>query len=175
MPTRPAFLRRFDRTLRAITLIAGGVTLTAMTGLSVFNVLIMRKGLNAPIQGAEDILILMLVVVVAISIPFGARAGAHIEIEMLEPVMSPMIARVSLVLMKMLGFALLVVMAWRLWESGTAAERFGETTQQLLISYEPFYYVLAVSIGLYAIVLLIEIGLLLTGRDLGHHSLGGDV
>jgi hypothetical protein len=48
-------------------------------------------------------------------------------------------------------------MSWRLWHSGQNAERFGETTQQLLISYQPFYYLLSISILLYAIVLLIDI------------------
>jgi hypothetical protein len=48
-------------------------------------------------------------------------------------------------------------MSWRLWESGTKADKFGESTQQLLISYEPFYYLLSVSIGLYAVFLLLDI------------------
>ena len=40
----------------------------------------------------------------------------------------------------MLGF-----MGWRLWHAGGMASKFGETTQQLLISFEPFYYLLSVS------------------------------
>ena len=59
-----------------------------MTGFSVWNVLIMRKALNSPIVGAEDLLILSLVVIVALSIPLGARTGAHIEIEVFESRMS---------------------------------------------------------------------------------------
>jgi hypothetical protein len=39
--------------------------------------------------------------------------------------------------------------------------KFGETTQQLLISYEPFYYMLSVSTLLYFIVLLTDIWQLL--------------
>lgn len=174
MPRQPAILQGFDRVLKAITLIVGGATLAGMALFSVFNVLIMRKALNNPIQGAEDLLILALVVVVAVSIPFGARSGAHIEIEMLEPYMSPAVSRVSLIIVKVAGFALLVIMSWRLWASGSAAERFGETTQQLLISYEPFYYLLSVSIATYAVVLLIEIGQLLRGQKLRTLDFGGD-
>lgn len=146
-----------DRVLIWISLICGSITLAFMTVFSVVNVLVMRKALNSPIQGAEDLLLLSLVVVVALSIPFGARTGAHIEIEVLEPWMSPGFAKWSMVFVKLLGVGLLAVMSWRLWESGGSAVRFGESTQQLLISYEPFYYLLSVAIGLYAIILILDI------------------
>ena len=153
MSTKSNFLFLFDSVLKYIALIAGGLTLACMTSLSVWNVLIMRKALNSPIIGAEDVLILLLVTVVAISIPLGART----EIELLEPYMSARFSKWSLILIKLLGFCLLTIMSWRLWHSGQNAERFGETTQQLLISYQPFYYLLSISILLYAIVLLIDI------------------
>ena len=76
--------------------------------------------------------------------------------------------------MKVLGVALLIIMAWRLWHAGQSASRFGETTQQLLISYEPFYYVLAASVALYAVVLVIEIGQLLRNKETVNIRLNGD-
>ena len=163
-----------DRILLWVSLIGGGSALVFMTGLSVWNVLVMRKALNAPITGAEDILILVLVVIVALSIPLGARTGAHIEIEVLESRMSAAFAKWSMILMKVLGVALLIIMAWRLWHAGQSASRFGETTQQLLISYEPFYYVLAASVALYAVVLVIEIGQLLRNKETVNIRLNGD-
>ncbi len=139
----------------------GGTTLAAMTAYSVFNVLIMRKALNSPIIGAEDLLILSLVLIVALSIPFGARTGAHIEIEVLESRMTAGFAKWSKILVKALGAVLLVIMAWGLWHAGGSAAKFGETTQQLLISYEPFYYLLSISMAVYAMVLLLDIWQLL--------------
>jgi len=153
----PAVIRAIDKVLLWVSLITGGLTLAFMTVFCVFNVLIMRKAINSPIQGAEDILLLSLVVIVALSVPFGARTGAHIEIEVLESRMSKAFAKWSKVFVKILGIALLGFMSWRLWESGTKADKFGESTQQLLISYEPFYYLLSISIGLYAIFLLFDI------------------
>lgn len=135
--------------------------LAFMTVFSFVNVVIMRKTLNSPIQGAEDLLALSLVVIVALSVPFGARTGAHIEIEVLESRMSKAFAKWSMIFVKLLGVALLATMSWRLWESGTKAVKFGETTQQLLISFEPFYYLLAISIGLYALILVLDIWQLL--------------
>ena len=145
-----------------------------MTGFSVWNVLVMRKALNSPIIGAEDLLILSLVVIVALAIPLGARTGAQIEIEILESRMSAGFAKWSMVLVKLLGAALLVVMAWRLWHAGQNADRFGETTQQLLISFEPFYYLLAVSVAFYAVVLALDIGQLLRTNRVVSLRIGGD-
>jgi TRAP-type C4-dicarboxylate transport system permease small subunit len=150
-----------DKLLAVIALVGGGLTLVFLTGLSVFNVLVMRKALNAPIKGAEDLLVLALVVLVAFAIPFGARIGAHIEIEVLENAMSKGFARVSLFAMKVLGVVILALMCWKLWDSGRNAAEFGESSQTLLISFTPFYYVLSVWVGLYAVVLLLEIWQLL--------------
>ena len=150
-----------DRVLTWLSLALGGATLAFMTLFAVWNVLVMRKALNSPIKGAEDLLILTLVVIVAISVPLEARTGAHIEIEVLESSMSKAFAKWSMIAVKVLGVALLTTMSWRLWHAGLSASKFGETTQQLLISYGPFYYVLAISIGLYAVILLLDIWQLL--------------
>jgi TRAP-type C4-dicarboxylate transport system permease small subunit len=150
-------LKWVDQILIWVSLTCGGIALAFMTFYSVFNVLIMRKALNSPIQGAEDLLALSLVVIVALSIPFGARTGAHIEIEVLESRMSRAFAKWSMIFVKLLGICLLAIMSWRLWEAGTKAVKFGETTQQLLISYEPFYYLLSIAVGLYALVIVLDI------------------
>lgn len=170
----PGVTGLLDAVLTWVALIGGGLTLAFMTGFSVWNVLVMRKALNTPIVGAEDLLILSLVAIVALAIPFGARSGAHIEIEVLESHMSAGFARWSMVAVKMLGLALLIVMARQLWHAGDSAQRFGETTQQLLISYQPFYYLLAISVALYAVVLVLDITRLVRGDDIKPLIIGGD-
>ena len=152
---------RFDKALTWVVLICSGGTLVSMTLLSVWNVLIMRKALNAPIIGAEDVIILMLSLIVSVSIPLGARTGAHIEIEVLEPRMSAGFAKWSKIIVKLLCVALLAIMAWTLLHAGQNAAYFGETTKLLLISYEPFYYALSLSVALYAVILLLDIWQLL--------------
>lgn len=163
--TLPLWLRLFDSLLTRIALIAGGGLLAFMVGLGTVNVLVMRKMLSAPIQGAEDLLILSLVLLVAVSIPFGGRTGAHIEIEVLEARMSPAFAKWSFLVLRLVAGALMLLMARELLHAGDKAVKFGETTQQLLISYQPFYYVLAACTALYALVLLSDIWqLAATGR-----------
>lgn len=170
----PGAIRLLDQVLTWVSLILGGATLIFMTVFSVWNVLIMRKVLNSPIVGAEDLLILSLVVIVALSIPLGARTGAHIEIEVLESSMSERFAKWSLIVIKVAGAALLAVMGWRLWHAGGSAAKFGETTQQLLISFGPFYYLLAISMLIYTVVLCLDVWQILRGGDVIKLDIGGE-
>lgn len=153
----------WDNVLSWLVFVSGGLTLSFMTLLSTFNVLIMRKALNNPIRGAEDLMVLALVTVAAIAIPFGARTGAHIEIELLEPYMKPMASRISLALMKLFGIGLVIMLSRQLWLAGGEAERFGQASQQLVISFGPFYRILAVSAAIYAIVLVADLWRLVSG------------
>lgn len=150
--SRPAFLYVLDRVLVWAALLIGGTMLAFMTVFGTINVLVMRKLMNAPIRGAEDLMIVSLVILVAIAIPFGGRVGAHIEIEILESRMSPSFSRWSLFSIRVICGALMLLMAWELIVAGQNATKFGETTQQLLISYEPFYYLLAMCVAVYALV-----------------------
>lgn len=153
---RTAVSAVLDRILIWSALIFGGSLLSFIMIFGTVNVLVMRKMLNAPIRGAEDLMVLALVMLVAIAIPFGGRVGAHIEIEILESRMSPGFAQWSLFFVRLLTGAVLLLMAWELIVAGQNASRFGETTQQLLISYEPFYFLLAVCVTIYALVCALD-------------------
>ncbi len=169
--SRPGWLRRLDRWVERLTFLVGGIGLAVMVLLTSWNVIAMRKVLNDPIVGAEDILILNLVLLVAVAIPYGGRSGTHIEIEIFESWMSKVFARWSLVAMKLLAIPLVAIplvaiLAWRLFKSGASAREFGEATQQLLISYGPFYFAMGAMIALYVLILIADLILLLAGRNL---------
>lgn len=110
--------RFFDRWLMRTALVTGGAVLAALTLLCVFNVLVMRKLLAAPIAGAEDVLILLLVTFVALSIPFGARTGAHIEIEVVSDLLPAGVSRGLQVAARCASAVFLGLMSWQLVEAG---------------------------------------------------------
>ncbi|MBL1240834.1 MAG: TRAP transporter small permease [OCS116 cluster bacterium] len=147
----------FEIFVARMAMYIGGCLLAFLTIIIVFNVLIMRKLINAPIQGAEDTFILALIALVAISIPYGGRVGAHIEIEIVTEMMGQKATRLSLILTRVIGAIFVIMMSWRLWISGAKAVKFGEVTQQLEISYEYFYYGLSICFGLFAIGQLFDI------------------
>jgi TRAP-type C4-dicarboxylate transport system permease small subunit len=164
--------RFLDQILVWMAMILGGAMLAFMTLYSTFNVMVMRKMMNAPIRGAEDLLVLSLVVLVAIAIPFGGRVGAHIEIEILESRMSTWFAKWSMLFLRAVAGGLMLLMAWELVAAGQKATKFGETTQQLLISYEPFYYLLAGCVLIYVFVLIADIFQLVTKGEITQIQLG---
>ncbi len=169
------WIKALDKLLVWVALIMGGVMLAFMTLFGTWNVLVMRKVMNAPVRGAEDLMILSLVILVAIAIPFGGRCGAHIEIEVMESRMSPGFARWSIFGLRLVAGALTLLMSYELVKAGGKATKFGETTQQLLISYEPFYYLLAICVAVYALVLASDaIQLVLCGK-IQQIALGADL
>lgn len=166
---------KLDNGLTWVSLIGGGLALAGLTLLSCFNVLIMRKALNSPIYGAEDVMVLLLIIIVALSVALGARTGAHIEIEVLESYMSKTFAKWSFIFVKCLGVVTLTIMCWSLWQAGGTAAKFGETTQLLLISYGPYYYLLSVSIALYVVVLILDICQLIQTGEAPTLKVGGEL
>lgn len=163
-PQRSPVLRLIDRVLTGIVLVLGGGALAFLCVLSTVNVLLMRKVLNAPIFGAEDLMILTLVLIVAVSIAFGGRVGSHIEIEVLDTVLAPRTSQVSRAAMKLMAAAIVGLLAVHLWIAGGRAGNYGESSQSLLISFGPFYRILAVGMGAYVIVLLAEFYEMARGR-----------
>ncbi|MEH6576869.1 MAG: TRAP transporter small permease [Amphritea sp.] len=159
--SRIRWLDRLDGIIKWFTLIGGGLSLLFLMGLTVLDV-IMRYIFNDPIFGAQDLLKLTLLLIVAFSTAFGGRSGAHIEIEIFEHKMNRHFARWSLLAVRLASFVLVGVLVWRLIENGQMSSMYGEASQLLLISYENFYYILAAGMALYAIVLLAESLLLVT-------------
>ena len=69
------------------------------------------------------------------------------------------------IVIKLISAIMLGVLSWHLVISGIDAHQFGEATLTLLISFGPFFVLLAIGILLYLLVILAEIGLLLKGHS----------
>jgi TRAP-type C4-dicarboxylate transport system permease small subunit len=152
-----------DRLVRWVALWGGGLMLLALTGLTVVDVCL-RYFFNSPIFGARDVAKLILLTCIALSIAYSARTGGQVSIELFTGLMGPRITRWTEVLVRSVAVVMLFILAGRLWTSGLNAGRFGEASLALQISHAPFYFVLSLGMLLYALVLLVEIPLFLSGR-----------
>ena len=137
--------------------------LLGLTFLIVADV-VLRYCFNTPIYGGRDIGKLMLLVMVALSTAYSARTGGQVAIEVFSSFLKPRLLRLTDISVRSGAVIMLLVLAWRLMMSGFSADRFGEVSLTLHIPYAPFYYVFAFGMLLYAIVLVVEIALLLSGR-----------
>ena len=168
-PEADRTLDRIDRVVRPVALYFGGFVVIALTLLTVIQVGF-RYVLNSPIDGADDLAQLLLVAVVAFSVAQSGRTGGQVAVEILGTIGGPKTIRWTDILVKSLGVVMLVVLALKLIDNGNHAADFGEATLTLLISFGPFFYLLAFGMALYALVLIVEIYVNLCGRSVPHQS-----
>lgn len=144
-----------DRAVRLLAVI-GCVTLAllvTLTGVGVF----FRYVLNSPINGLDDILSLLLTVTVAASLAYGGRVGAHVAVDVLGMAGGRRITRWSDILVRILGIIILAFAVYALIRNGICGITCGYLSSSLAIPYAPFYYFLALGLGAYGVVLIIEL------------------
>lgn len=156
-------LHAVNRFTRFTALWAGGLILIALMMLTVSDVTL-RYAFNSPIEGGKDISQILLQAVFALSIGYSARSGGQVAVELFGDILGAGFTRWTDVLIKTLAMGMLVILAWRMIESGLSAAELGEASQLLLLPLGPLYHLIAAGTVLYAIVLLVEIAMLATGR-----------
>ncbi len=134
----------------------GAATVVFLTGLIVVQVF-SRYVLGAPIFGAEDVVRMALAVVVAGSIAYGARHGAHVNVDVIRQLGGRRLTRYTDLAVKVGGAAIVGTTAFALWEEGTCGFRCGDFTDNLNIVHTPFYNLLAIGMGVYALILAFEL------------------
>ncbi|MEC7489625.1 MAG: TRAP transporter small permease [Pseudomonadota bacterium] len=162
-------IEHLDRVVRHVAFWAGGLFLLALTMVTVSDV-IMRTVFNSPILGGRDIAQLFLVIVVSASVAYSGRSGGQVVVELFGNFVGERATRWTDIVVKFIGFCMLLVLSWHLSVSGSAALEFGEASGTLQISYGPFMHLSAAGIMLYAIVLLIEIISIFRGESLQYKN-----
>jgi TRAP-type transport system small permease protein len=149
-------LALIDKVVRAAALYCGGAVLAVLMTVIIVDVA-GRYLFNAPLQGSLDLSIVLLVLAVSCAIGYGGRTGAHVTADMVTTVVGPRFEWISGIGIKALAAAVTALWSWRLFVTGSVAGRLGESTQLLNIPFEPVYKALAVGIGLYSAVLVVEL------------------
>lgn len=147
-----------DRIVRGLAL-AGGALLALMAALMTAEA-VLRYGFNRPVLGAQDVFELASVVIVFAAIAYCGRADGHVAVDLFFTRMGAGARRLSDAIVKTGSLAIVGLLAW---QAGARALAFdpGDATNLLNIPRWPFYAVIAVGAGLYALVLAIELAALL--------------
>jgi TRAP-type transport system small permease protein len=145
-----------DNWLPRLALWLGGLAIIIMMMLTIIDVF-MRYVFDSPIHGGTDMSAMVLVVVVAFSIGYSARSGGQVVVELFTNIWPEKLNRIIGSCVHVIGIFMLIILVWRLFESGLSASEYGETTTTIHIPFEPFYYILAIGMAIYAIVLLVEL------------------
>lgn len=144
----------FERTLRLLAY-AGGVVLIGLMLLVVYEVF-MRYFFGRPFRGGFEMTELMMATIVAFGLPYTAISNGHVSVDILSRWLDRPALRWLVVLIHLLGAVLLAMVAWRSGLHAMSGMRFGDMTNMMRIPTYPFQFAIAISAGLFALVLLLE-------------------
>ena len=157
-------LDAIDRVVHSVALYCGGAVLAALLTTIIIDV-IGRHVFNSPLYGSLDLAVVLLVLAVSCAIGYGGRAGAHVTADMMTTLVGPKFEWISGVCVKVFAAGITAIWSWRLFVTGRTSARLGESTQLLDIPFAPVYMALAVGVGLYSAVLVVEAIVLALARD----------
>jgi len=127
--------------------------LAAVTLVSVF----WRYVLRDPIFGIEDVSTMALVVVVAGSILYGALHGSHVTVNIIAMFATRRVTRITDVVSRATGIAITAFATYGLVVKGSCGQACGAFTSNLYIQHLPYYFVLAVAMGAYCLLLILHL------------------
>ena len=155
----PIFLARAERwhaRATGLLAIAGGTAVFFLMGVTITAVFA-RYGLNDPIYGIEDLSRMGLTVVVAGAVAYGAGQGAHVSVNVIGMVAGRDVTRVTDMLARLLGIGIVGFATWALFKKGACGLPCGDITNNISIVHTPFYYILGIAMGTYALLLILHL------------------
>ncbi len=112
-----------------------------------------------------------MVMVIFAGLPLVSERGEHVIFDSLDSVWPAWAVKLQKTLVHLLCAALMLALAFLMWQNGAQFAQYGETTAQLKISKAPFIYGMAIFCGITACVHL-ALALLPT-KITGHESHDG--
>jgi TRAP-type transport system small permease protein len=149
----------------------GGEILAILAGISlIFMVLVIAVGvvmrfvLAMPILGANEIVQLTAVAVVALALPHCTSSDGHVRVDVLDQAIGPVGRLIGDVLSRLLSIIVLGVVAWRASLKSLDALKYGDATNMLSLPIWPFYGLLAFGVTFAALALAIQLVEILTRK-----------
>ena len=134
--------------------IVSGVGLLGLMALTVFAVF-MRKVINDPIMGTQDLSEAGLTVVVFFGLAYSGWTGGHIAVDLISGALKPRTLRAVDTIVRLVCGVFFIVVAWQSVKQGMDALEFGDGFNLLDIPHYPFFFVVAFGSTVYALVLFV--------------------
>lgn len=142
--------------LAGLFAIMGGGALVGLMGITVVAVFA-RYVMNDPIFGIEDLSSMMLTVVVAAAIAYGAYHNFHVSVNIIKMLTGRGVTRVTDLIVRSIGLAMIGIAAYAMFTKGTCGMPCGQFTNNLSIVHTPFYYFLGLALAFYALLLVFHV------------------
>lgn len=135
--------------------IAGSIGIITLMGIILIAVF-WRYVLNDPLFGIDDISVVVLAVVAACAVAFGARNNAHVSVNIINKFFGRSVTRYTDAIMRLLALGVTAVAAYALSVQACGFDK-ACITENLSIEHTLFYYVLSASLGFYALHILVQL------------------
>lgn len=152
--TLASFERGLERGLRLLAY-AGGLVLVGLMFMVIYEIT-MRYFFGRPFRGGYELTELAMSIIVAFGMPYTAIQRGHVTVDLFSRWLDVPALRWLVVLLHLAGAALLALIAWRAWSYAMGSLNMGSLTNMMRVPKFPFQAAVAVSMGLFALVLLLE-------------------
>ena len=146
--------RWFERLLRFIAY-GGGLVLAGLMLLVIYEIA-MRYYFGRPFRGGYELTELAMSLIVALGFPYTAISRGHVTVDLLGRWLDLPVFRWLSALVHLAGAAFLAYVAWRAWLYAAGSLRWSDVTNMMRIPKHPFQFAVAISLGLFSLVLLLE-------------------
>jgi TRAP-type transport system small permease protein len=146
--------RGLERVLRVIAY-GGGLVLAALMLLVIYEIN-MRYFFGRPFRGGYELTELAMSLIVALGLPYTAIKREHVTVDLLGRWLDLPVMRWLAALVHLAGAVFLAYVAWRAWIYASGSLRWSDMTNMMRIPKHPFQFAVAISLGLFALVLALE-------------------
>jgi TRAP-type transport system small permease protein len=111
-----------------------------------------RKLLSNSIPGSLEMTELLMVIVIFAGLPLVSERGEHVIFDSLDSVWPAAFVKLQKALVHLLCAAMMMALAYLMWQTGSQFAGYGETTAQLKIPKAPFIWGMAIFCGITGVV-----------------------
>jgi len=148
-------LERFSELLRRVLMIAGGVSLLALTLLATMNVAL--RIFQVPVGGTYEIVSFLGAIVTAGALGYTQKRKDHIVVDILSDKFPATVKRV----LDRVSYALLLVffsiVSWQTFVYARRLMSTGEMSETLKIAYHPFVFLVGIGFAVLALTILLDL------------------
>jgi TRAP-type C4-dicarboxylate transport system permease small subunit len=148
-------LERISELLRRGMMIAGGVSLLALTLLATMNVAL--RIFRIPVSGTYEVVSFLGAIVTAGALGYTQKRKDHIVVDILSEKFPAPVKRVLDRISNVLILAFFSIVSWQTLVYGMRLMTTGEMSETLKISYYPFVFLVSAGFAVLALTVLLEL------------------
>jgi TRAP-type C4-dicarboxylate transport system permease small subunit len=148
-------LERFSAGLRKILMVAGGVSLLALTLLATMNVAL--RIFRVPVSGTYEVVSFLGAIVTAGALGYTQKRKDHIVVDILSDRFPPPVKGALDRASDILLLAFFSIVSWQTFVYGKRLLQTGERSETLKIAFHPFVFLVSLGFAVLALTILLDL------------------